>query len=83
MMKKHGGKEMVANSQFIPTLTIRQVARLLDMHSNTVTRWSDRGIIKPYCINSGGDQRFRLEDIARFLSEPSGNGRKRKKARSN
>ena len=61
------------------TLTIRQVSRLLNMHSNTVTRWIVRGIIRPYCITSNGNQRFRLEDIARFLSEPDVNVRKQRR----
>ena len=31
-------------------LTVRQVAKLLHMHPNTVRRWSDKGILKSYCI---------------------------------
>ena len=65
--------------QLIPTMTIRQVARLLNMHSNTVIRWIMRGIIRPYYITTGGSQRFRLEDIARFLSEPDINLKKQRR----
>ena len=65
--------------ELIPTLTIKQVARLLNMHVNTVIRWIMRGIIMPYYITSSGNQRFRLEDIARFLSEPDVNARKQRR----
>ena len=60
---------MVADNQMSPMLTVREVARLLHIHSNTVRRWSDRGIIKAYRITHRGDRRFRREDIARSLAE--------------
>ena len=52
-----------------PMMTVKEVARLLHIHSNTVRRWSDRGIIRAYRITHRGDRRFRREDIARFLAE--------------
>ena len=52
-----------------PMMTIREVAQLLHIHSNTVRRWADQGIIKAYRITRRGDRRFRREDIARFLEE--------------
>jgi len=52
-----------------PMLTVREVARLLHIHSNTVRRWADQGIIRAYRITHRGDRRFRREDIARFLDE--------------
>ena len=64
--------------ELIPTLTIKQVARLLNMHVNTVLRWIMRDIIRPYYITSSGNQRFRLEDIARFLSDPNINVKKQR-----
>ncbi len=60
---------MVSNNLTRPMLTVREVARLLSIHSNTVRRWSDRGIIKAYRITRRGDRRFRQEDITRFLME--------------
>lgn len=59
-------KDMVT-SVVGPLLKVREVARLLHVHSNTVRRWSDRGLIRTYRISRRGDRRFRREDIIRFL----------------
>ena len=59
---------MVSENNMEPMLTVREVARLLNIHSNTVRRWSNRGILRAYRITSRGDRRFKREDIARFLS---------------
>jgi excisionase family DNA binding protein len=50
-------------------LTISDVARLLNVHINTVRRWSNQGILKSYRISSRGDRRFRREDVDGFLRE--------------
>lgn len=50
-----------------PMMTIRDVARLLNIHINTARRWSDLGIIKCYRIAKRGDRRFLIEDVTRFL----------------
>jgi len=60
---------MVEDKQLGPMLTVREVARLLNIHSNTVRRWADRRIIRSYRITRRGDRRFRREDIAHFLAE--------------
>jgi len=52
-------------------LTISEVAQLLNVHINTVRRWSNQGALKSYRIGSRGDRRFRQEDIASFLIEGS------------
>ena len=49
-------------------LTVSDVSRLLNIHVNTVRRWSDQNIIKSYRINPRGDRRFREDDIASFIS---------------
>jgi excisionase family DNA binding protein len=51
-----------------PMLTTSDVARLLNVHINTVRRWSNQGALKTYRIGARGDRRFRREDIANFLS---------------
>jgi excisionase family DNA binding protein len=58
-----------------PMLTTSDVARLLNVHINTVRRWSNQGALKTYRIGARGDRRFRREDIANFLS-PETNGDK-------
>ena len=50
-------------------LTVRQLARLLNVHINTVRRWNDRGVLKAYRIGPRGDRRFSREDVALFLAE--------------
>ena len=54
-----------------PMLSVHDVANILSVHINTVRRWSNSGIVKVYRIGSRRDRRFRLEDIARFLTEQS------------
>jgi len=48
-------------------LTVGEVAQLLYVHSNTLRRWTEKGIIKAYRIGPRGDRRFRQEDIAVLL----------------
>ena len=50
-------------------LTVREVARLLRVHPNTLRRWSNEGRIRAYRISPRGDRRFKREEIARFLAE--------------
>ena len=57
------------NNQITGMLTVREVSQLLHVHSNTLRRWSDQGILKAYRIGPRGDRRFRAEDIAVLLLE--------------
>jgi len=54
-------------------LTAREIARFLNVHINTVRRWSNRGMLKTYRIGNRGDRRFRREDVAAFLKGGQGN----------
>jgi len=58
---------MLSSKQMKPMMTVREVADLLHIHSNTVRRWSDQGIIRAYRISARGDRRFRSEDVAHSL----------------
>ena len=62
-------KDMVNYNGIGPMLTIREVALLLHIHTNTARRWADQGIIRVYRINRRGDRRFSREDITRFLAK--------------
>jgi len=59
---------MKSNSVVGQLLTVREVARILHIHENTVRRWSDKGMIKTYRIGNRGDRRFMQNDIVHFLS---------------
>ena len=58
-------------------LTINEVAQLLNVHINTVRRWSNQGTLRVYRIGTRGDRRFRQEDIASFLSGGRKDARRR------
>jgi len=69
----------MANRKNIASLlTTSDVARLLNIHINTVRRWSNEGRLRAYRLGSRGDRRFQREDIASFLARRSkvkkGNG---------
>lgn len=50
-------------------LSARQLARLLNVHINTIRRWNNRGLINAHRIGSRGDRRFDLAEIERFLAQ--------------
>jgi len=49
-------------------LTTSGVAKLLHIHINTVRRWSNQGILKPYRLGPRGDRRFKREDVMVYLT---------------
>jgi excisionase family DNA binding protein len=57
-------------------LKATEVAQLLNVHINTVRRWSNQNIIKTYRVGPRGDRRFRKADVDLFLNE---NGKYRRK----
>jgi len=63
-------KKIAPNSTVM--LRSGDVARLLGLHSNTVRRWSDKGILKVYRIGPRGDRRFHRKDVQRFLNGVAG-----------
>ena len=67
------GEDAVAgNIQDGAMLTIREVSQILHVHSNTLRRWSDQGIIRAYRIGPRGDRRFKREDIVSILQDENG-----------
>jgi excisionase family DNA binding protein len=76
-------KEDMGNGEHMSDmLTIREVARLLHVHPNTLRRWSNCGRLRPYRINSRGDRRYKREEIAHFLAELNGQADDRQEAES-
>ena len=59
---------MVQDEILTPLLTVRDVARLLRVHNNTVRRWSDRGLLQSYRIGPRNERRFKREDLVAFIS---------------
>jgi excisionase family DNA binding protein len=52
-----------------PSIMLRtgEACRILCIHSNTLRRWSEQGIVKAYRVGPRGDRRFRRDDIAALL----------------
>ena len=60
-------KKKPASNGLDALLTTTQAAELLNVHTNTVRRWSNKGVLKTYRIGPRGDRRFRRRDIDNFL----------------
>ena len=65
---------MVIDTTMAPMLTVRDVAKILHVHPNTVRRWSDRGMLRATRIGRRGDRRFREDDVHRFLAKLKAQG---------
>ncbi len=63
----------MADNNIDPMLTTSEVARILNLHINTIRRWSNQGILKAYRIGFRGDRRFKIEDINNFISSDGRN----------
>lgn len=50
-------------------MTISEVARLLNVHINTIRRWSNMGVIQNYRFGSRGDRRFRRVDVEKLVRQ--------------
>ncbi len=49
--------------------TASEVAKLLNIHINTVRRWSKQGILKSYRVGPRRDRRIKGEDLDAFLNK--------------
>lgn len=48
-------------------LTMQQACKLLNVHANTLRRWSAKGLIKEYRIGPGSHRRYKAEDIVELI----------------
>jgi len=48
-------------------LTTAEAAELLNVHVNTVRRWSNKGVLETYRIGSRGDRRLKQGDVDKLL----------------
>jgi len=55
-------------------LTTAETAELLNIHVNTVRRWSNKGILETCRIGPRGDRRLRRRDIDNFLMKKFSGG---------
>ncbi len=60
---------MAENNGLTRMMTTGEVTRLFNVHTNTVRRWSEQGILKAYRVGTRGDRKFRREDVAVFYLE--------------
>jgi len=47
-------------------LTIQQVSKMLNVHSETLRRWDKKGRLKAIRVGSRGDRRYRKEEIEKY-----------------
>ncbi len=52
-----------------PMLTMREACRLLNVHSNTLRRWGQQGMLRIYRVGPRGHRRFRRTDVIALLTE--------------
>ena len=58
---------MVINKQYGVLFTSSEVARMLNVHINTVRRWDDMGTLGSLRIGSRRDRRYKREEVTWFL----------------
>lgn len=59
---------MLVLDQTKALLTCSEVAFILNVHINTVRRWSNRGLLTAHRVGPRRDRRFSREDIDKFLA---------------
>ena len=64
-------KKKPARSNPDALLSTGEAAELLNMHVNTIRRWSNKGILRAYRVGPRGDRRIRQRDINNLLLKKS------------
>jgi len=60
---------MTANGRDTKAFTSSEVARLLNVHVNTVRRWQDKGLLQSLRIGRRRDRLFSQQATDKFLGE--------------
>ena len=70
-MSTYKGRKSSRDNGDIPEalLTLREACRLLNVHSNTLRRWSAMGLIPAYRLGPSHHRRFKAEDISALMVE--------------
>ena len=55
-------------------MPIRDAARLLCIHTNTLRRWGNKGIIREYRLGPAGHRRFSRQDVSNLLDHLRSHG---------
>jgi len=50
-------------------LTMKQVCELLNVHSNTLRNWDNKGVLKAIRFGSRKDRRYKKSDILKLIEE--------------
>jgi excisionase family DNA binding protein len=50
-------------------LNVRDTARVLGVHENTVRNWQERGILRAVRLPGSGYRRFSIQDVERLRAE--------------
>ena len=58
----------MTNPEEMEILTVREVADMLNLHTNTVRKWSNQGVLKAFRIGPRNDRRFSRKDIINFVN---------------
>lgn len=59
--------QAITERDFSGLLRVREAARILRVHPNTLRKWSNDGLIPSYRIGRRRDRRFSLEDLVSIL----------------
>lgn len=65
---------MISYEETERLLTVGEVSKILNIHPNTLRRWTDEGKMVSYRIAQRGDRRFKLSDVNHFLAQFNHNG---------
>ena len=54
-------------------LTLKEAAKYLRVHANTLRNWDNQGVLKAIRYGKRGDRRYRKEDVINFIKQNARN----------